>query len=44
MELEPKKDRMEVLMSDVTFIAWISLISLALAIATLTLVVILLLR
>jgi len=44
MEIKRKEDKMEVLMSDVTFIACTSLISLALAIATLTLVIILLLR
>ena len=39
MEIKPKKDRSEVLRSDVTFIAWTSLASLIFTATTLVLVI-----
>lgn len=39
MEIKPKKDKSEVLMSDVTFIAWVSLVSLIFTATTLVLVI-----
>lgn len=44
MELKRKKDRMEVLMSNVTFIACTSMASLVLTAVTLILVVVLIVR